>query len=288
MEVLTGILIGVIICYIMSRLDQLADQGAVARKQSASAALTQLGLASLRDRIFNLKQSAEMVLSQDGAPDKVTTAAISILEARLHNPDVTPALFPDLSDKEYVLNTVRLVSASKNRLLEQLSPDEQAEVARVTAMGVRLPDYDYYLGNFRSGRQMMEAVDAVAKTRVGFILALNPVVIPMLLFFLVLGGLWIGDRVAEGDGSVIGYLVGIGVWVAILITWLNGKEYRYARQVMAKFEDKLDLARFAALDKEFGGEGIARQLQERARRDLAAFFGDSELLSCVEQLCTSK
>lgn len=285
MDWLTDFLIWVAIGYIVSRLDRLVEQGAEARKESAEVALTQSRLASLRDRIFNLKQAAERVLSQDGTPDKVTTAAISIIESRLHNLDITPALFPDLNDKGYVLSTTRLISANKRRLLERLSPDEQAEVARMTAMGVRLLDYDYYLENYSSGYRLMEAADTVANTRLGPLLELGFVSIA------IAGLLLLGLVVIVGDstGGFIAFLLGFCVWIGTLITWLRGYKYRSAKQLLGESSDKLDLVRFAALHKEVAEGGLALQrLQETARGDLAAFFGDAELLSCVEQLRTSK
>jgi len=259
-----------------------ASQLHAMRQQQAEAALIQAVLAHLREQIFQLKQMAESALSLEAESPKLAAGALSVVELHLHSSGITPDLFPDLGDKEYAMQTVRLVANHKRRLLAQLTPAEQAEVQQLVAVAQRLPDYNYYLENYNDSRRLAEATDTVTRyaSRNGCLaqmglLTYGFVGIPtiMILFAnLLSGGNW------SSDWSGVGLLLGLGVGIAGLIYLARGMhagEYRQAKKVVDELKDKVDLARFTALDNELGGPVHARQLQQEAERIAAAFFGES-------------
>src|SRR5688572_3332055 len=77
------------------KLEQLRRQGIV-------NTFTQNVIRELRDQIFNYKQMAESILTTEATSPKQASGAIKILEARFNTSGITPDLFSELSDKDYV------------------------------------------------------------------------------------------------------------------------------------------------------------------------------------------
>ncbi len=256
------------------------------RQQYAEAAAIQAILAQLRNQVFQLKQMTESALSLEAESPKVAAGALSVVEMHLQNSGITPDLFPDLADKEYVMQTVRLIHYNLRRLTAQLTSAEQAEVQQLVAVARRLPDYNYYLENYDDGRRLAEAAPTVERygSRNSWLLNIG---LGLLYYFVGLPAsiglfmaLFSGGNWSSNTGVVPGLVVGIGAWVAGLIMigrWQNAKEYKRAKKVVDELKDKIDLPRFMALDNEFCGTTQARQLQQEAQSFLAAFFGEPSI-----------
>lgn len=260
-----------------------ASQLSTLRRQGADAALIQAFIRHLRDQIFQFKQAADSALAMEARSTLAAAGAISIVADRLHDSGVTPELFLELGDKEYAAQTIRLIEENHRRLMAQLSPAEQGEVARVVAAADRLPDYNYYLENYDDGRRLAEAAPTVAQYGNRNSWLLN---IALRSFYFFVGlpastylftALFTGGDWSNNTGGIIGLIVGIGAWVAGLVMinrWQNAKVYKQAKKVVDELKDKIDLPRFIALDNELGGTTRARQLQQEAQSFLAAFFGE--------------
>lgn len=261
-----------------------ASQLQTLRRQGAQAGLIQAMVTHLREQIFQFKQMAEYGLAQEVRSVKNAAGVISIVESRLDDSGITPELFPELGDKEYAMQTIRLISENKRRLLGLLSRDEQNEISRVVAAAERLPDYNYYVENFNDGRRLVEAAPTVAQYagRNGW---LQKSVFALFYYFVGLpastglfAALFTAGNWSSNTGIILGFIAGIGAWIAGLIMynrWLHHKEYQEAKKVVDELKDKIDLPRFAALDKELRGVTHARQLQAEAQGLITSFFGDT-------------
>jgi len=263
-----------------------AAQLSTLRRQGADAALIQAFIRHLRDQIFQFKQAADNALAMEARSPLAAAGAISVVADRLHDSGVTPELFPELGDKEYAAQTIRLIEENHRRLMARLTPAEQGEVARVVAAADRLPDYNYYLENYDDGRRLVEAAPAVEQyagrngwlLRNGFGLLYYFVGLPASIGLFV--ALFSGGNWSSNTGVIPGLVVGIGAWLAGAIMfsrWLHHKEYKEAKKVVDELKDKIDLPRFIALDNELGGTTQARQLQQEAQGFLAAFFGEPSI-----------
>ncbi len=113
----------------------------------ASQAIAEI-LYILRQEAFNYRQSAEEIRLQEAQNPKVAAGAMRILENRLRESPITPDIFPELSDKDYVATTTRLIQSESNRMMRQLSPAEQAEVNQAVQNSVALSEATYYLENY--------------------------------------------------------------------------------------------------------------------------------------------
>lgn len=251
------------------------------RQQGAQAALIQAMLAHLRDQIFQFKQMTEYGLAQEAQSVKRAAGIISIVASRLDDSGITPELFPNLGDKEYAMQTIRLIGENRRRLLGLLSRDEQAEISLVVSAADRLPDYNYYAENYNDGRRLADAENAVTQyagrngclAQIG-LLAYAFVGIPAIaaLSGAMLGG---GNWSSSGSqtGLVIGAILGL-VSFFIIARGMHAKDYKQAKRVVDELKDKIDLPRFAALDNELGSTTRARQLLQDAQNLLAPFFGE--------------
>lgn len=136
-------------------LDDLREQG---ERAIADQRLQEL----LRNRIFSLRQSAETVLSATDALPKQHAAAMKILELQVSDAILKPENFRELSDKEYVHATGKRIREAAAVLYTQLPESEQTEVTEIIAVYNRLPEYDVYLSQYSTQRQLQSAKEIVA------------------------------------------------------------------------------------------------------------------------------
>lgn len=259
-----------------------ASQLSTLRQQGADAALIQAFIRHLRDQIFQFKQAADSALAMEAQSPLTAAGAISIVADRLHDSGVTPELFPELGDKEYAAQAIRLIEENHRRLLALLSPPEQNEVARVVEVADRLLDYNYYLENYNDGRRLADAENAVTQYagRNGCLVQMGLlsyvfIGLPVCIVFFM--DLFTGGSRSSSAAWDTGFIVGIGVWVAGLVMikrWQNTKSYKRAKKVVDELKDEIDLPRFLALENELGDPARAQQLQQEAQSFLATFFGE--------------
>ena len=128
------------------------------QRQGATADSMRALTSVLRDQIFRYKQTAEAILAGEAKSPKIAAGSMKFLEINLDESQISPSLFLELGDKEYCVNTTRLIRENSARMFGQLTSDEQAEVGRVIEAASRKPDYEYYLANYDS-YQSMKAVE---------------------------------------------------------------------------------------------------------------------------------
>lgn len=115
------------------------------QRQNAEAALIEALLRALRDEIFRYKQAADEVLKLESNDPKSAAAGMKILFLQLQDFGLTPDMFPDISDKEYVATTTKSIRDNAKRLEGSLSTEDQAEVDTVVDAAMNLPGYNYYI-----------------------------------------------------------------------------------------------------------------------------------------------
>ena len=261
-----------------------ASQLSTLRRQGADSAMIQALIRHLRDQIFQFKQAADSALAMEARSTLAAAGAISVVADRLHDSGVTPELFPELGDKEYAAQTIRLIEENHRRLMALLSSTEQGEVARVVAAADRLPDYNYYLENYNDGRRLAEASDTATQYasrngclgQLGFAayLLIGIPAIATLLGAVLGGGNWSSS--GSGTGVFIGATLGL-IGAFMIMRGMHGKQFKQAKKVVDELKDRIDLPRFARLDNELGGTTRARQLQQEAQSYLASFFGEPSI-----------
>ncbi len=241
------------------------------RQQGASQAAVQAILKALRDEIFQVKQATQAVLENPDLSNKQAAAAMKMLEERLDESPITPEIFPDLNDKEYVAATIRLVHNESRRLMGQLTGDEQGEVMKVLQARRQLEDSEYYLQNREDGYRLLEAQSDVkelgwrhqlpARFGVGFAAGAILMVVGM-----------IASAIFKAAGLWIAVIAGIGL-IVWMVKWFDASRFRSAKNTVEKLGDKIDLERFTRFDDLVDGDvKHARALRDLARKIMDDFM----------------
>jgi hypothetical protein len=251
----------------MNKLETLKQQG-------AEAAMVQAVLRELRNQIFNYKQSAEEIVGAEVQNPKRAAGAMKLLGLQLKESGITPELFIDLSDKEYVAATTRFIRDNGNRMLGSLPVDQQAEVNAFAAAAIRLPDYDYYLSNYDDGYRYRAALPDAQKYGIAQngCIALLVGYIGIAVFGAA--GAAVGAVLRMGD---IGFILGLVGWFVFMRTYTATRKQRAAaKKTVDALQNKIDLDRFNAIDAEFNGdrERVAN-VRQQARLLVDVFFGNA-------------
>jgi len=256
-------------------LDDLREQG---ERAVAEQRLQEL----LRNRIFTLRQSAEAVLAAIDGPPKQQAAAMKILEWQASDAMLKPEKFRELSDKEYVHTTGKRIREAAAVLYTQLPESEQTEVTEIIAVYNRLPEYDVYLSQYSTQRQLQSAKKIVAlygwrNGSIGCLLVPIVVFLPQLVVTALFGG-----RVSNNDGMelviLVWFLCSFG-GVVMFRLWTHQREFVESRKVISKLKDAEENAvEFARLHERFSSDTQARSMQQDDKERIRAFFGNANML----------
>jgi hypothetical protein len=242
-------------------LDDLREQG---ERAIAEQRLQEL----LRNRIFSLRQSAETVLSATDAPPKQQAAAMKILEWQVSDAMLKPEKFRELSDKEYVHTTGKLIREAATHFFAQLSASEQNEITEILDIYKRFPEYETYLSQYSEQLQLQEAKDFLEKhNKNGCLVALVVLVIMPLMMVSVVKNIGVG------------LIVSI-VCITFLFYWLQPFKINKAKWTVFLLKDaEEDAVEFARLHEKFSSDTQARFMQQADKERIRAFFGNSNVLT---------
>lgn len=225
--------------------------------QGATAQVVQAVLNMLRDQVFGFRQAAEDILASNTASPKVAAGAMKILEARVEASQISPEMFPTLSDKDYVATTYRFIRTEGQRLLGQLTTEDQQDVYQAVESARAHEGVSYYLGQYDTARQLIAAQQTVGElagrnsTAARFGLGFGAV----LLAFLAAGA-----AVGGGDAGILLFILAGGLLFG-LSRFLRAKEYQSARKTVDELDDKVDLDEWNKLQRVYNDD------RQRAKQD---------------------
>ncbi|MBN1923097.1 MAG: hypothetical protein JW892_17765 [Anaerolineae bacterium] len=255
---------------------QLSDM----KRQGAAATTMQAIVSALRNDIFKFKSTAETILELEMTRPVIAAAAMKLLEERLGDSRITPDLFLELGDKEYAKSTLKLIHTNGERLMEQLSLPEQAEITELVRLVSPMDDYSYYLGLYNEGKRLAEAVQIIETygPRNGCLIWILSelyffpgFIVPALSQFLVPD-----SSAAIRAIVVIGSYVIWGYGLLRLLRWRSAWKLKRAKKTVKELGGTIDIERFMQLDDRFAGqsrEQIQQKLEE-GQMAFQAFFGD--------------
>jgi len=128
-----------------NQLQNLQQQGA---DQAAYQELMQEVLEQIRDDIFKFRQAAKEIVELSESEPRIAAGAMTMLADQLDRSGITPELLPDLKDKEYTADTLRMIHKERERLLGQISEVERSEIIDLVHITAELPDFSYYLAYY--------------------------------------------------------------------------------------------------------------------------------------------
>jgi len=247
------------------------------RRHGETAAVINAMLNEIRSQIFSYNEAAKNILEATVSP-KEAAGAMLLLEMRLKASGLTPVLFPDLKDKEYVSNTTRFIQSKAAALKAELSAEEQQEAQSIVTQAFQLPDYNYYLDHYYRLKEYEEALPASTGASgcirtIGFMLVAIGLYF-FLMFFIVFGN-------SSVTNSLIATLLIIGVSAVAggIFMVSNNKKKTGAKELVEKIKGEIDVERLKELDQRFYNniENVTK-LRKKAQNDIKQFFSNSKLL----------
>jgi len=273
----------------MSKLGLLIDAASLAteitmasnlgkmQQQGMAAPQNQQFIHTLRDHIFKYNEATKNILDFEARNPKIAAGAMRLLEMRIMSTTITPDLFFELNDKEYVSNTIRTIKENARRLTNQLAEADRQDVENTIAEVSRISDYSYYLDNVEKLQEYKNNLEASQGSGSGL----------RLLGFLGIGlGLAIPcfasfslmfTRSSGGSSaySIFGLIIIICAFIAIAV----GQKGVNAKKNAEKIRGFFDLEQLEHLDAEFHGDtALVRKRYQTAQDVLKNFFGDANLL----------
>lgn len=252
------------------------------QQQNAEAKLIQAIVEALRNEIFKYRETAKVILGLETQTPKVAAAAMLILNARLQKLDVNPQMFPHLSDKEYVADTIRIIESEGERLLRQLNASQKREVASIVKAATSLPDYSFYIENYEPVKKYKEAVTDYNKLKGINSGCLKSVVFLGLLVtlpgFMAFSISAITATSFADSTFVFGSCAGfLGVFILYFLfsnRIAQSPKYKAAKKHIEEFKKQgIDLEHFEALDRKFGSRyGRTVAARDALYKQVESFF----------------
>ena len=248
------------------------------KQQGKSTAAIQSILSQARNEVFKVKQSADQILQMDSNNQpKLMAGAFALLDNRLSLLGLTPDLFPDFSDKEYVANVISYVKNNANQYFLGLSDVEKQEVRTLINKLENLPRLNYYIENiwkyrdYRNAIQKAENTGGKDKSGLGKLLVLVG-----CLSICITGPIFQWSFGNNGIFCTAIWFLGL-VGYGIFLMFFE-KERTESVNAVKKIPNEIDIRLMEQLDKEFSNSVKAKDALEDTNNFVKKFFGDSHLL----------
>ncbi len=234
-----------------------------------------------RDIVFNFRQEAEKILKTEEADPLRAACAMKILKKGISVSQISPQLFSDFSDKEYVASVVKLIQENSYRMQKKLSESEISEINKVSESAIKLPDYAYYVKNHKYFEKYISAKQDYDKF--GF-LSTNTGRASLGCGTFVIGTALMGFILMISSNEYI-LLIGMGLVIALIFIGLffyalpYTKKGERGKKEAEKYSRKLNIDLLLRLENDYSGdEEIAKRLYFEAKDIILSFFGNSSLL----------
>jgi len=254
--------------------------------QHAEAGMIQAVVLVLRQEIFKFKQTGEEIVAVAATYPKQAAGALEILYQRFQQAGLTPDLFPELGDKEYVAATTRYLREQRQRLFAQLTTNEQLEVKNVASAAIQLPRYNAYVGHYDNVLRYRAALPVYTSLKgrnSGCLMGIGVYFVGSILIVLFAAiGAWLGANIDPQlmlNGGCFGVIIAVCALVLSILwyrqTVARAPEFNQARKVIDELKGQINLEEFAALEKDLGTEyEVVRNQQQATQKILNQFFAD--------------
>lgn len=262
----------------VSNYTQLQDL----RQQGAAAAMVQAILSTMRNQIFKFKQAAEDILADGTQTTKVKAGAMLWLEEQLKESRITPDLFPDLGDKDYVASTLRMIRTNGNQLMNQLSAEEQTEVRQFLTATKAYENYSYYLENYDKAQEYERALDDISEfgwrnnwlAKLGLVIGI----------FVIYG--FLADLFSPmGPVGIWFTLIGLVISGVFIVLWQGGQRYKNAKKTAKELENEIDHELIEQIDNKVNQDHkIAFERKFKAKATMDNFLAGHQVSQAQPRL----
>ncbi len=247
------------------------------RNQAENQALQQELLQQLRTAIFNFKQAAAQLEKEKPIAQ---AAALSVLLRETSVYHISPDLFPDFHDKEYVQTVLDTVSKQHIRVINSLNDCGRGIVNNFMTKYSTLPTIEYYVKAFPhlKKRQVAEREYVKAEKR------LLVLIVPTCLSLSLSVGCYYSSSLAPVWTAIFGALFGVSFITLLIMLICRGVDSHSKSLAMQQYGVFTDVQRYNAADIRYKSN-ISMATQElNVAKDftgkvLSGFYDDHNLSS---------
>ena len=125
-------------------------------------------LKEVKNLVFNFKSQFKSILENKDQNLKKTALILSFLKDRYQRLKISPDIFPDFSDKEYVLETSNFINNSTQIALNKLEKNELESILKANGLFVQFIELDYYIKNYSNISKYLVAIDFLENKKSNF------------------------------------------------------------------------------------------------------------------------
>jgi hypothetical protein len=251
-----------------SKLHQMQDA-------QQTSAVIQAIIQMAREMAFKLKQSAEDSVALEDHNPKLAAVRLQLIVLAFDDLGISPGLFPDLSDKEYVAGARRYAVDNERRIAGSLSSSDHQETQEIVEAVQQTRDCEFYIENapeaqkLRTAQATYNELQGRNSKASGCVVWLIMSVGLMFLFqFAVMNNLFFG---------ILAFALLIGGFVGVLV-WQRPRDFKQAKKTLDQIDrSDFDLTAYSRVEKQYGFSSTqdARKLLDTISHRVNAFFGQS-------------
>jgi len=214
----------------------------------------------------------------------VAASAMHFLQKRLTATGIIPAIFTEIKDKEYCSEVTGYIDVAEQELMSSLSEKRREDIENFTTKVLLVPEYKFYLTiseeDVNAYRHAQSIVADRKYNRYENVFSRPPVLsyAQSILLVITLVGFSFFLPIIMEDWK--GLFFAPLFWILALLTWKisekwwnENEAYKDAKEKIDEIEDRIDIARFSRLEREFGvaREKVQEQL-ETIEHEMSIFF----------------
>ena len=240
-----------------------------------------------REMAFKFNQETKEILGLEAINPKMAAARMNLLELYLQDMGLSPELFLELSDKEYMASTATTIRNNRARLWQMLAPGEQHEVHQAVDAVLNQPDYAYYLEHYdlvQNYRHELPIYERLKAYNSGCLLLILICISPIVLSFVfrIIPTILAIMFQSSFFGTIanvltcVGFLIGIIAPIIWFTQFAQSKAYGAAKKVVDEAKAKVDMERYTKLEQRLGTDKNAvAQVHQQLNNTIAQFFVDT-------------
>jgi hypothetical protein len=225
------------------------------RNQAENQALQQELLKQLRSAVFNIKQAASQLEKEKPIAQ---AAALTVLLREITDYNISPDLFPDFQDKEYVLSVIGSVSDQQVKVMARLDSRGENILKIFKDIYFQMPDMEYYVLHHASAGQYNQAVTSNDKTLIWRVFSIVCTICAVYLLILM---------VSADSSTIVEKILFLAVSAVVVgglaVSLLKSDVVGFHKNIIDSVRARVDMSRFSTLNDRFKGDvnNVSKKLE---------------------------
>lgn len=249
------------------------------REEGKAVAAIQVMLQELKNQIFNFNESAKDIFEKWDENPKISAGAMALLKFQLDRSGITPDIFIELGDKEYVSSTHRSIQDNVNKMLAVLPDEDKDEIGQMLEAAHYVTQSNYYLENLDDVSEWRE--NKIIAEKLGPRNSCGAQILGSVVGLFAIGVLGaLAINLSDGTTGQTLFLFGIGAVIFFVLAqlWQSPQEYRAAQKRFDELNEKLNIDKYETAEQKLGqNQAQVQRTHDAKQLIIQQFFGDSQL-----------